>query len=299
VVSGLGFLAGLNGSDSANSTTKAAVSEGTLTIRDKANQQQNVAELSRDVENANPGLAQIFDKEKEQNRLKAAQLIGEIGSQVADIARTEGQISGEKAKRDPMALQAAKETLAGKGNLNPTEKQIADQAYSTAMAPFGTGSSLQQGIQAATAVIQGLAGGNIGQAISGAASPYLAEQIHKLTEGNPEAKAMAHAVVRAVASYASGNSALAGAAGAVSGELMAQLVMKQLNIRRDLPLLTVRQLLTGPLQRGHHLRLRWQFRLWLLPGNNQAVLHHLHVNRRPGRKPCLFQSPVFKAKNAE
>ncbi|WP_414149019.1 hypothetical protein ACMGGR_17010 [Erwinia sp. BNK-24-b] len=112
-----------------------------------------------------------------------------------------------------MALQAAKETLAGKGNLNPTEKQIADQAYSTAMAPFGTGSSLQQGIQAATAVIQGLAGGNIGQAISGAASPYLAEQIHKLTEGNSEAKAMAHAVVGAVASYASGNSALAGAAG--------------------------------------------------------------------------------------
>jgi filamentous hemagglutinin len=39
------------------------------------------------------------------------------------------------------------------------------------MAPFGTGSALQQGIQAATAAIQGLAGGNIGQAISGAARP--------------------------------------------------------------------------------------------------------------------------------
>ena len=206
---------------------------------------------------------------------------------------------GEKAKRDPMALQAAKETLAGKGNLNPTEKQTADQAYSTAIAPFGTGSSLQQCIQAATATIQGLAGGNIGQAISGAASPYLAEQIHKLTEGNPEAKAMAHAVVGAVASYASGNSALAGAAGVVTGELMAQLVMKQLNIRRDLPLLTVRQLLTGPLQRGHHLRLCGQLRLRFLLGNNQIFLHHLHVNRRSRCKPCLFQYSVFKVKNAE
>ncbi len=39
---------------------------------------------------------------------------------------------------------------------------------------------------------------------------------------------MAHAVVGAVVSHASGNSALAGAAGAVSGELMAQLVMKEL-----------------------------------------------------------------------
>ncbi|WP_246758244.1 VENN motif pre-toxin domain-containing protein [Erwinia phyllosphaerae] len=96
------------------------------------------------------------------------------------------------------------------------------------MASWGTGSAIQQGISAATAAIQGLAGGNIGQAISGAASPYLAEQIHKLTEGNPEAQAMAHAVVGAVASYASGNNALAGAAGAVSGELMAQLVMRQL-----------------------------------------------------------------------
>ncbi|MEY8772366.1 hemagglutinin repeat-containing protein [Erwinia sp. ACCC 02193] len=221
------ILAGLNGSDSASSTTHSAVSEGTIVIRDEANQQQEVAELSRDVENANPGLAQIFDKEKEQNRLKAAQLIAEIGSQVGDIARTEGQIAGEKAKRDPAALQAAREQLAASGKPF-TDADVAKQAYNNAMAPFGTGSALQQGIQAATAAIQGLAGGNIGQAISGAASPYLAEQIHVLTEGNPEAKAMAHAVVGAVASYASGNSALAGAAGAVSGELMAGLVMKQL-----------------------------------------------------------------------
>nr|WP_223821168.1 VENN motif pre-toxin domain-containing protein [Pantoea sp. M_3] len=96
------------------------------------------------------------------------------------------------------------------------------------MRPFGTGSALQQGISAVTAAVQGLSGGNVAQAISGAASPYLAEQIHKLTEGNPEAQAMAHAVVGAVTSYASGNSALAGAAGGVSGEVMAKLVMNQL-----------------------------------------------------------------------
>ncbi|MTD39949.1 pretoxin [Erwinia sp. CPCC 100877] len=93
---------------------------------------------------------------------------------------------------------------------------------------MGTGGKVQQAIQAATAAVQGLAGGNIGQAISGAATPYIAEQIHKLTEGNPEAKAMAHAVVGAVVSYASGNSAAAGAAGAVSGEVMATVVMNLL-----------------------------------------------------------------------
>lgn len=50
-------------------TTQAAVAEGSLTIRDKANQKQDVADLSRDTEHANDSISPIFDKEKEQNRL--------------------------------------------------------------------------------------------------------------------------------------------------------------------------------------------------------------------------------------
>ena len=222
-----GVLAGLNGSESADSVTKSAVSEGSIVVRDTAKQAQDVAQLSRDVENENPGLAQIFDKEKEQSRLAQSQLIAEIGSQALDIAGTEGRIAGEKAKRDPKKLADARAQLESEGKAF-TDGDVEKRAYDTAMKPFGTGSSLQQAIQATAAAVQGLAGGNIGQAISGAAAPYLAEQIHIYTKDNPEAKAMAHAVVGAVASYASGNAALAGAAGAVSGELMAQLVMKEL-----------------------------------------------------------------------
>ncbi|MDT0177401.1 hemagglutinin repeat-containing protein, partial [Enterobacter sp. BRE11] len=92
-----GMLAGLSGGDSASSVTKSAVSEGTIVIRDKEKQTQDVADLSRDVANANPGLEVIFDKEKEQNRLKAAQLTGEIGAQAGDIARTQGQIIATRA----------------------------------------------------------------------------------------------------------------------------------------------------------------------------------------------------------
>ncbi|MGC6390138.1 hypothetical protein ACMV8I_21285, partial [Ewingella sp. S1.OA.A_B6] len=92
-----GLLVGVNGSGSDSSTTKSAVSEGTITIRDKDNQKQDVDELSRDVEHANQTLYPIFDKEKEQNRLKEAQLIGEIGSQAMDIARTQGKIEATKA----------------------------------------------------------------------------------------------------------------------------------------------------------------------------------------------------------
>ncbi|MEN4892732.1 VENN motif pre-toxin domain-containing protein, partial [Erwinia billingiae] len=103
--------------------------------------------------------------------------------------------------------------------------------YKTAQQQWGTGSAIQQGIQAATAAVQGLAGGNIAQAVSGAAAPYLAEQIHNMTttkgpDGkdvvNTQANLMAHAVVGAVTSWAAGNSALAGASGAVMGEYIAQ-----------------------------------------------------------------------------
>ncbi len=221
-----GMLAGLNDSGSADSTTKAAVSEGTIVIRDKEQQTQDVADLSRDVANANPGLDVIFDKEKEQNRLKAAQLIGEIGAQAGDIARTQGQIAGLKAQQDPAALQAAREQLSASGKPY-TEADISQRAYDNAMKPFGTGSSLQQGISAVTAAVQGLSGGNVAQAISGASAPYLAEKIHELTTDangkvNVQANLMAHAVLGAVTSYAAGNAALAGASGAMMGEYIAQ-----------------------------------------------------------------------------
>ncbi|OWS74103.1 hypothetical protein CBW22_17150 [Pantoea sp. VS1] len=222
------MLAGAGSSGHAEGTTQSAVAQGSIVVRDQANQQQDVAALSRDTEHANDSISPIFDKEKEQKRLQTAQLIGEIGSQVADIARTQGQIE---------ATEAGKKELA-KNNINQpdadapaAEKKAYQEAlenssdYKKAMALWGTGSDIQKGIQAATAAIQGLAGGNLAQAASGAAAPYLAEQIHKYTADNQAAKAMAHAVVGAVTSWAAGNSAAAGATGAVSGELMGQLIM--------------------------------------------------------------------------
>jgi filamentous hemagglutinin len=98
------------------------------------------------VENANPGLEKIFDADKERNRLKAAQLVAEIGAQVADIARTEEQIHNMTTTKGPDGKDVV----------------------------------------------------------------------------NTQANLMAHAVVGAVTSWAAGNSALAGASGAVMGEYIAQ-----------------------------------------------------------------------------
>jgi len=220
-------LSGLGNKGHAEGTTQAAVSGGSVVIRDQANQQQDIADLSRDTDNTNGSIGPIFDKEKEQNRLKEAQLIGEIGGQVADIARTQGEIQGLKAQKDPAALAAAKAALQKEGK-PVTEKDVADRAYNDAMKQYGTGSALQQGIQAVTAAIQGLAGGDMAKALAGASAPYLAEVIHKMTTSadgktvNTEANLMAHAVLGAVTSAINGNSALAGASGAVMGEYIAQ-----------------------------------------------------------------------------
>ncbi|MBD2786515.1 hemagglutinin repeat-containing protein, partial [Xenorhabdus sp. 3] len=62
------MLAGSNHSDSKSSTTHAAVSDGTITIRDADKQQQAISALSRDTDNAANSLTPIFDKEKEQQQ---------------------------------------------------------------------------------------------------------------------------------------------------------------------------------------------------------------------------------------
>ncbi|MBT0716682.1 hypothetical protein HGT71_00050 [Rosenbergiella epipactidis] len=198
------------------------MSDGTIIINDSAKQQQNVDDLSRDVAHANQTLSPIFDKEKEQQRMQTLQLIGEIGNQAADIARTQGEIAGLKAQSDPAALEAARAELMVHGNSHPTSEQVAKQAYQNAKATFGTGSAIQQAITASTAAIQGLAGGDIAKALAGGAAPYLAEEIHKRTttgdKVNIPANLMAHAVVNAALSLAKGENALAGASSAVTAE---------------------------------------------------------------------------------
>ncbi|EPY7124018.1 two-partner secretion domain-containing protein [Klebsiella variicola] len=221
-----GLLMGANGSGSDSSLTRAAVSEGSIVIRDSANQQQDVTGLSRDAAHANQTLSPIFDKEKEQNRLATAQKIGEIGRQVSDVLVTQGKLNAQAAQSDPAARAAARAKLVAGGNGSPSEEQINAQVSRTATADYDTGGKYQKVAQAVTAAMQGLAGGDLAQAASGAVSPYVAEIIHSQTTDsatgkvNVEANAMAHAVWGAIAAASGNNSALAGAAGAVSGELL-------------------------------------------------------------------------------
>ena len=229
-----GMISAAGNSGHAEGTTQAAIADGTITIRDKASQKQDVADLSRDTEHANDSISPIFDKEKEQNRLKAVGMISEIGSQVADIARTQGDLNGLKK-----AQSESKTSLPA----NATEKQRQDylaglrnsQAYKEEMEKFGTGSDIQRGIQAATAALQGLAGGNIGGALAGASAPELANIIghHAGIDDNTAAKAIAHAILGGVTAALQGNNAAAGAVGAGSGELVAVAIARSLYPNTD------------------------------------------------------------------
>ncbi|WP_434526801.1 hemagglutinin repeat-containing protein [Photorhabdus asymbiotica] len=239
-------LTGSNHQGHDRSTTHAAVSDGTLIIRDKDHQTQDIANLSRDTDNAANVLRPIFDKEKAQQRLKQAQLMGELSAQMTEIAGTEGKIiatKAAKAKLNHISEQDkadAREKLINAGNKDPSpadiNKQVYDTAYTQALndSGLGTGGQYQQALQAATAAIQGLAGNNLGQALAGGASPYLAGVIKELTtdpqthQVNIATNTLAHAILGAVAAEVSGNNALAGAAGAASGELAAQVLIKQL-----------------------------------------------------------------------
>ncbi|HFF5806818.1 TPA: hemagglutinin repeat-containing protein, partial [Escherichia coli] len=216
-----GMISAGGHSGHAEGTTQAAVADGTITIRDRDNQKQNLANLSRDPAHANDSISPIFDKEKEQGRLQTVGLISDIGSQVADIARTQGELNALKAAQDkygPVPADATEEQRqAYLAKLRDTPE------YKKEQEKYSTGSEIQRGIQAATAALQGLAGGNLAGALAGASAPELAHLL-KSTEKDPAVNAIAHAILGGAVAAIQGNNVAAGAAGAATGELAARAI---------------------------------------------------------------------------
>ncbi|RRO02965.1 hypothetical protein DMB81_019270, partial [Pectobacterium aquaticum] len=103
---------------------------------------QDITTLSRDVEHANNALSPIFNKEKEQKRLKQAQLIGEIGAQVMDIVRTEGELKAQKAAeaKGDTTVERPKEGDPAK-KWEAYKKALTESpTYKAEMQKYGTGS---------------------------------------------------------------------------------------------------------------------------------------------------------------
>jgi len=235
---------------SASSTTKSAVEEGSLIVRNQDEQQQNIDDLSRNTDNANNPLGQIFDKQKEQNRMDALDLVKDIAAQAKDVAQKYSKIKAEeryKALSDDEKAKLkdnAKAQLEKQGK-NPSDGDILNQVISQLSQDKGIGNmgdSFSKGLDAASSIITGIITGDLTGGLAGASAPYLAEQIKKATttydeKGNPvvntQANLIAHAILGGAVAAAQGNSVLAGGIGAVSGEAAADYIRKTLYDGRD------------------------------------------------------------------
>ena len=69
---------GMPASGEAESKTKATISKGTIEIRDKDKQKQDIEKLNRDTANSLNKLGEIFDKTKIEERQELANLFGEL-----------------------------------------------------------------------------------------------------------------------------------------------------------------------------------------------------------------------------
>ncbi|SDQ71138.1 filamentous hemagglutinin [Pseudomonas grimontii] len=215
-----GALYGMALNDSDHSYTRSAVSEGTIVVRNPEGAGDLVG-LNRDTANANQRLDKP-DEKAMQERMDLIKSSMELTKGIGDAIAA----ARIRAADDPNSdvNKATREKLVQEGITNPTRDQINQRAQQD----YGVGSSFQKASQAVTAVVQAAMGGSVGGALAGAAAPYLAQTVKKMTEDDPKANLMAHAVLGAVLARAGGNSALAGAAGAVVAEKTAQLIKEKL-----------------------------------------------------------------------
>ncbi|HHR3735009.1 TPA: hemagglutinin repeat-containing protein [Salmonella enterica] len=243
-------LSGVNKSGHESSTTHAAVSDGSLIVRNTADQKQDTSTLSRDTEHAANGLSPVFDKEKVQRQLQQAQMVSDISSQVLDIYNTYETINATRKATEDMQnastrqdarTQAEKELRAEKDkhpSVTVDEETITKRAYQNLYNKElehnqgRLGDPMRQAVTASVAVLSGLAGGDIKAALANGAAPYLATGLKLITgKDTPSDEQMAvrllgHAIIGGVVAELNGAPAAGGAVGAVSGEVAAITISK-------------------------------------------------------------------------
>ena len=95
----------------ADSTTKSAVADGTITITDKEHQKQDVSTLNRDTKNALNQLEDIFDKTKVEEKQELVGMLEKYGNQaIHTYAESKGWKDGSTEK---MLLHSAFGALMG------------------------------------------------------------------------------------------------------------------------------------------------------------------------------------------
>ncbi|WP_317633847.1 hemagglutinin repeat-containing protein [Kosakonia sp. ML.JS2a] len=197
-------------SESASNTTHSAIAAGDIIIRDKANQQQDVADLSRDTANAHNALENNFDKQAIKDKLEIQQQATSLGTQAMTAYRDSKLDAAKKKVRDEMA---ARGELKGLSDAEINDKVTASAEFKEVDKEYGIGSPFWTASSAMTGLLAGVLGGNVQSGMAAGAAPVLAKLVKEATHESDAARIALHTVISAALAKAQGGNATAGAIG--------------------------------------------------------------------------------------
>lgn len=238
-------------SDNQNSVTKSGINTQNIEIRNENAQQaltgQSITEtlaaiktnISTDNAESQSGkLENRFDKNALQKELN---IQVEATKGFVQTASAAGNAIANKLDEEAVAkqreAQAAQEEADRVYKANPSKENeaalnTANQNLITAnneADKWQTGGEYKRKIDGAMNAISAALGGLPAAGIATSAiSPEINHQIKLATEGSPMANKVAHAVWGAVEAYSANQNAAAGAGGALAGEVMADVIAKEL-----------------------------------------------------------------------
>ena len=238
-------------SDNQDSVTKSGINTQNIEIRNENAQQartgksitETLAAIKTDIstdnaESQSGKLENRFDKNALQKELNIqvettkgfVQTASAAGNAIANKL-------GEEAVAKQREAQAAQEVADRAYKANPSKENetalnTANQNLITAnneADKWQTGGEYKRKIDGAMNAISAALGGlPAGGIVTSALSPEINHQIKLATEGSPMANKVAHAVWGAVEAYSANQNAAAGAGGALAGEVMADVIAKEL-----------------------------------------------------------------------
>ena len=243
-------------SDSQSSTTKSGINTQNIIIKDEAEQlkrtgktvQEEIAAIKTDIttesaQSQSGKLENRFNKDDVQKELDFQREVTEkFGPNVAEAGSLLANKFGEeaKAKRHEAAIALEEAEKAKAENNNETNRALVKQArdnFETASREakeWETGGSQRLVIDSALNVIStALAGRPAAEVVASGLSPAVNNQIKKATTDakgnvNTALNLTAHALWGAVEAYSANQNAAAGAGGALAGEVMADVIAKDL-----------------------------------------------------------------------
>jgi filamentous hemagglutinin len=208
--------------ESSSDTTSSAISNGSLIIRDTANQKQDTGGLSRDTQNAHHGVDVNGDVQKVKDNLA-------VQSEGMAVAASALDVYGRYAQKQAQASNAALEAqLSAEGRFNG---MTAAQREATLKAhpdyrgtDYGPGSEYWTKGSAAAGLLAGALGGNLKGGAAAGAAPLLASLVKEVD--NDAARAALHGIMAAALTGLSGGKGSdglkAGATGAITASAMTE-----------------------------------------------------------------------------